>query len=105
MDQCDRQMATEFREAPDGGAAPGGRARRRRWRNLAARLKRRPPDVVVTCARGSSAHAATFGKHLFERHLGIICAPAAPNIASVYRKEMRLKGSALSFHLAVWPER
>jgi glutamine---fructose-6-phosphate transaminase (isomerizing) len=45
----------------------------------------------VTCARGSSAHAATFGKHLIERHLGIVCAPAAPNIASVYHKEMRLK--------------
>ena len=90
MDERDRQMATEFREAPvvvrrqaEALAAP--------LAELAARLKRRPPDVVVTCARGSSAHAATFGKHLFERHLGIICAPAAPNIASVYRKQMRLR--------------
>jgi glucosamine--fructose-6-phosphate aminotransferase (isomerizing) len=48
--------------------------------------------VVVTCARGSSAHAATFAKHLFERHLGIACAPAAPIIASVYRRELQLKG-------------
>ncbi|HET7681255.1 MAG TPA: SIS domain-containing protein [Xanthobacteraceae bacterium] len=90
MDQHDRQMATEFREAPvvvrrqaEALAAP--------LAELAARLRRRPPDVVVTCARGSSAHAATFGKHLFERHLGIVCAPAAPNIASVYRTQMRLK--------------
>ena len=84
------QMAAEFRQAPDvvrlqakALAAPVA--------ELAARLKRRPPDVVVTCARGSSAHAATYGKHLFERHLGIVCAPAAPNIASVYHKQMRLK--------------
>jgi glutamine---fructose-6-phosphate transaminase (isomerizing) len=90
MDERDRQMAREFREAPvvvrrqaEALAAP--------LAELAARLKRLPPDVVVTCARGSSAHAATFGKHLFERHLGIICAPAAPNIASVYHKQMRLR--------------
>jgi glutamine---fructose-6-phosphate transaminase (isomerizing) len=59
---------------------------------LAARLKRRPPLVAVTCARGSSAHAATFAKHLFERYLGIPVAAAAPVIASVYRKELNLKG-------------
>src|SRR5690349_12079540 len=90
MSDSGRQMATEFREAPNvverqsqALAAPVA--------ELVARLRHRPPDVVVTCARGSSAHAATFGKHLIERHLGIICAPAAPNIASIYRKEMRLK--------------
>lgn len=90
MTALGHQMATEFREAPDvvrrqaqALAAPIA--------ELAARLKRRPPQVVVTCARGSSAHAATFAKHLFERHLGIACAPAAPIIASVYRKELRLK--------------
>ncbi len=58
---------------------------------LVTRLMRRPPDFAVTCARGSSAHAATFAKHLIERYLGIPVAAAAPNIASVYRREMRLK--------------
>jgi glutamine---fructose-6-phosphate transaminase (isomerizing) len=58
---------------------------------LIARLKRRQPDVVVTCARGSSAHAATFAKHLIERHLGIPVAAAAPNIASVYRQPLALR--------------
>jgi glucosamine--fructose-6-phosphate aminotransferase (isomerizing) len=60
--------------------------------DLMTRLARRPPDLVVTCARGSSAHAATFAKHLVERYLGIPVAEAAPNIASVYRRELRLKG-------------
>jgi glucosamine--fructose-6-phosphate aminotransferase (isomerizing) len=58
---------------------------------LIKRLRVRPPDVVVTCARGSSAHAATFAKHLIERHLGLPVAAAAPNIASIYRRPLRLK--------------
>jgi len=58
---------------------------------LTARLRHRPPDVVVTCARGSSAHAATFAKHLIERHLGIPVAAAAPNIATIYRRPPHLR--------------
>jgi glucosamine--fructose-6-phosphate aminotransferase (isomerizing) len=58
---------------------------------LVERCRRTPPRVVVTCARGSSAHAATFGKHLIERHLGIPVAPAAPNIVTVYRQRLRLQ--------------
>ena len=84
-------MAQEFGEAPrvlaaqaQGLAAP--------LRQLAARLQRRPPALVMTCARGSSAHAATFAKHLIELHLGIPVAAAAPNIASVYRRQLRLDG-------------
>ena len=59
--------------------------------DLVARLRRQPPNCVVTCARGSSAHAATLGKHLIERYLGVPVAAAAPNIASVYRQELRLR--------------
>ncbi len=58
---------------------------------LVGRLIRRPPSVVVTCARGSSAHAATFAKHLIERHLGIPVAAAAPNIATIYHRNLHLK--------------
>src|SRR6266480_1575092 len=85
------QIACEIREAPQ--------ALRQQARSLAspltelvAAMVRRPPQIVVTCARGSSAHAATFGKHLIERHLGIPVAAAAPNIASVYRQQLRLDG-------------
>jgi glucosamine--fructose-6-phosphate aminotransferase (isomerizing) len=59
--------------------------------DLAARLRRKTPRVVVTCARGSSAHAATFGKHLIERHLGIPVSATAPNIASIYGKQLALR--------------
>src|SRR5216683_1501671 len=58
---------------------------------LVACLARRPPQLVVTCARGSSAHAATFAKHLIELYLGIPVTAAAPSIASVYHRQLRLK--------------
>jgi glucosamine--fructose-6-phosphate aminotransferase (isomerizing) len=59
---------------------------------LVDRLVRHRPQVIVTCARGSSAHATTFAKHLFERHLGLPVAAAAPNIATVYRRSLGLQG-------------
>ena len=58
---------------------------------LIGELKRCQPRVVVTCARGSSAHAATFAKHLIELRLGIPVAAAAPNIATVYHRALGLK--------------
>jgi len=64
-------------------------------RELAARLRRSPPQVVVTCARGSSGHAASFGKYLIERHLGIPVAAVAPSIMTIYRQGLRLKGQLL----------
>lgn len=58
---------------------------------LCASLKAKPPCVVVTCARGSSAYAASFGKHLIERHLGIPVAAAAPSITTVYGRSLQLE--------------
>ena len=51
---------------------------------LAGRLRAVPPAFVVTCARGSSDNAATYGKYLFETLLGITTASAAPSVSSVY---------------------
>jgi glutamine---fructose-6-phosphate transaminase (isomerizing) len=85
------QMGAEARETPtvlrrqEAALAP-------RIAELTALLRKRSPQVVVTCARGSSAHAATFGKHLIERHLGIPVSAAAPNVASVYRQSLELRG-------------
>jgi glutamine---fructose-6-phosphate transaminase (isomerizing) len=59
---------------------------------LIRELSHHPPRVVVSCARGSSAHAATFAKHLIELRLGIPVAAAAPNIATVYYRALNLKG-------------
>src|SRR5262245_31587990 len=83
-------MAEEIAAAPDVVARQAD-ALAARLAGLVARLNRAPPQLVVTCARGSSAHAATFGKHLIERYLAIPVAAAAPSIASVYRGGLRLR--------------
>lgn len=51
---------------------------------LAERLRRIEPRIIFTCARGSSDHAATFAKYLFETHLGIPTLSQAPSISSIY---------------------
>lgn len=91
MPILDARMTSDMRGAPE--------AVRRQEEALAAvlpalaeRLRRKPPQFVVTCARGSSAHAATFGKHLMERYLGIVVAAAAPNITTIYHRPLRLAG-------------
>ena len=83
-------MANELAAAPDAVAAQA-RELAAPLAALVARLAWRTPQVVVTCARGSSAHAATFAKHLIERNLGIPVAAAAPNVASVYHRRLALK--------------
>jgi glucosamine--fructose-6-phosphate aminotransferase (isomerizing) len=87
-------MAAEIGEAPEAVrsqelalAAPLG--------ELVRRLKAKPPRLVVTAARGSSAHAASFAKHAIERYLGIPVAAAAPSIATVYRRDLDLKDQLL----------
>jgi glucosamine--fructose-6-phosphate aminotransferase (isomerizing) len=90
MTESDNRMAAEIREAPDA-VARQAEALRPSLADLVRRLRRHPPQVVVTCARGSSAHAATFGKHLIERTLGIPVAAAAPSVATVYRRSLRLQ--------------
>lgn len=51
---------------------------------IGRRLRATPPTMVVTGARGSSDHAATYAKYLIETVMGVITASAAPSVASVY---------------------
>jgi len=59
-------------------------------RALAADLRQNPPPFVVTCARGSSDHAATYAKYLFETRLGLVTASASPSVGSVYEAKQKL---------------
>lgn len=88
------RMAAEIREAA-AAVESQAEALAAPIKELVRRLLARPPRVVVSCARGSSAHAATFGKHLIERDLRLPVAAAAPNIATVYRRSLRLDGQLL----------
>ena len=58
---------------------------------LGSALRALKPRAVVTCARGSSDHAATFAKYLIETRTGVLTASAAPSVSSVYgaRQDMR----------------
>ncbi len=64
-----------------------------RVRALAADLRENPPPFVVTCARGSSDHAATYAKYLFETRLGLVTASASPSVGSVYEARQKLQGA------------
>jgi glucosamine--fructose-6-phosphate aminotransferase (isomerizing) len=52
------------------------------------------PAVVVTIARGSSDHVATFLKYAIELAAGVPVASVGPSVASIYGARLKLKGSA-----------
>jgi len=61
---------------------------------LAERLSELRPPAVVTIARGSSDHAATFFKYLCEIKLGIPVASLGPSLATLYHAPLRMQGLA-----------
>lgn len=62
---------------------------------VAERLRNSPPRAVVTCARGSSDHAATFARYLIETRLGLLTSSAAPSVSSVYEAPPNLEGAVM----------
>ena len=51
---------------------------------LGSVLRRYAPRAVVTCARGSSDHAATYARYLIETRTGLLASSAAPSVSSLY---------------------
>ena len=60
--------------------------------DLGAVVRRLAPRAVITCARGSSDHAATYAKYLIETRARVLTASAAPSISSVYGIDQDLRG-------------
>lgn len=60
---------------------------------IGAKLRQRQPKVVLTCARGSSDHAATYAKYLIETYAGIPTASFAPSVSSVYSAKQNMQGA------------
>ncbi len=58
-------------------------------RAVGARLRAADPSMIFTCGRGSSDHAATFAKYLFETRLGIPTVSQAPSLASLAAAPLR----------------
>jgi glucosamine--fructose-6-phosphate aminotransferase (isomerizing) len=59
---------------------------------IGAEVRRLAPRTVITCARGSSDHAATYAKYLIETRTGVVTASAAPSVSSIYRISQNLRG-------------
>lgn len=85
------QMARETAEAPDrvGEMLEANRAA---IAGLAGQLRANPPRLVMTCARGSSDHAATYLQYLSQLYLGLPASSLPPSIASVYEARINLEG-------------
>jgi glutamine---fructose-6-phosphate transaminase (isomerizing) len=75
-----------FAEAGEAAAAVQRQASANRdaLTRLAAELRAHPPRAVLTCARGSSDHAATYLKHLIETRVLVPVASLSPSVASIY---------------------
>ncbi|MBX3581816.1 MAG: SIS domain-containing protein [Rhizobiaceae bacterium] len=59
-----------------------------------SRLRELSPRVIVTVARGSSDHAASFLKYAIELTAGVPVASLGPSIASIYHAKLKLDGAA-----------
>ena len=86
-----------FREAAEAAAV----VRRQRQLNrrivaeLGGRLREQRPRAVVTLARGSSDHAATFARYLIETRAGVLTSSASPSVGSVYEATPDLAGTVV----------
>lgn len=66
-------------------------------RSLARFLRRRMPAFALTLARGSSDQAALFAKYLFEARLGLLVAPLAPSVTTLYGRVPGRGGLLLAY--------
>jgi glutamine---fructose-6-phosphate transaminase (isomerizing) len=60
----------------------------------AAAMRAADPGLIVTVARGSSDHAATYLKYAAELVAGVPVASVGPSVASVYGRQLRLERAA-----------
>jgi glucosamine--fructose-6-phosphate aminotransferase (isomerizing) len=83
-----------FQEAADASNAVRAQLRydASAMRALGAELRRLAPRAVITCARGSSDHAATYAKYLIETRARVLTASAAPSVSSVYGVTQDVRG-------------
>ncbi len=81
-----------FREAAEAPAAVRSQlsANRAAVEHVADVIRELAPRAVVTCARGSSDHAATYAKYLIETRIGLLASSAAPSISSLYASKADL---------------
>lgn len=84
-------MAIEAEEAPDRIKLQA-EALAEPLAKLAEWWAASPPSAIITCARGSSDHAALFGKYALELATGRPVASLGPSLVSVYDTPLRVEG-------------
>ncbi|MDJ0820245.1 MAG: SIS domain-containing protein [Paracoccaceae bacterium] len=62
-------------------------------RAAAAALAAHDPAFLISVARGSSDHAATYFKYACELCVGVPVASVGPSVASIYERPLKLRGS------------
>ena len=62
--------------------------------SAAAAMRAADPALLVTVARGSSDHAATYLKYAVELLAGVPVASVGPSIASIYHRPLKLGKAA-----------
>jgi glucosamine--fructose-6-phosphate aminotransferase (isomerizing) len=92
--RADGSASLMYREAAAAAAAVGAQLGRdaASMQSVGAAIRRLAPRAVVTCARGSSDHAATYAKYLIETRAHTLTASAAPSVSSVYGVPQDLGG-------------
>lgn len=85
-------MFAEAAEAPDVVARQLA-ANRPLLQAFGNTLRAATPSTVVTFARGSSDHAATYLKHLVETRVGLLVTSASPSVSSVYHAAPAMTGA------------
>ena len=62
---------------------------------IGGKLRQLDPQLVITCARGSSDHAATYAKHLIEIETSTPTASHSPSVSSIFGIKWRNLDRAL----------
>lgn len=87
-------MADETAEAPRA-VARALRENTSQLKAVAKLLDEINPSHILTCARGSSDHAASYFKYLSEIVMGVPCCSIGASVASVYEAKLKLRDTVL----------
>ena len=87
-------MARETAEAPEAVARVLAQ-NRQALAEFGAMVRTRRPSYFLTCARGSSDHAASYFKYLSEIELGLPCCSVGASVVSIYGTRLNLRDTVL----------
>ena len=94
MTEASTAMARETAQAPAIVARMLVR-NRDALREIGRLYRLRRPSHIVTCARGSSDHAAAYFKYLAEIRLGLPCCSLGASVVSIYGARLALRDTLL----------